>query len=153
MASRHWSEKHPDPIGTGIIQEYGTGGGYIYDEVAPTIRVNSQSFQYATHAFGPEIAQYNSGVMAPNGPMNQVRAPGVSFTDAVTQRYGAKDSLGGHEMRESPNPAADEDSLWRFLMQQRRLAIEGELKTALDAASNATGRSSRWGDRRAAAAA
>jgi len=135
---RHWTEKHPDPVDTGIVQEYGTGGGYIYDLVAPTVRVPSQGFQYAYREFGPHIAQDVDTRMAPDGPANRVRSPGVTFLDGVTHRHGLKESIGDNEMEESPNPAADEASMWEYLMQKLRLGLETELKVGLNAATNQT---------------
>jgi len=133
----HYSEQH-DPVSTGIIQEYGTGGGYIYDQIAPTIRVNSQSFQYGTRDFGPEMSQYVDTKMAPSGPANVYNASGYTLTDAVTERHGLKGKIEDNEAFESPNPAADLNALLKELMQNLRIGLETELKTDLDAASNAT---------------
>ncbi len=128
------SDVLPDPILTRLAVEYGTGGPYIADLIAPVARVQADSYKFAT--FGREDIKLD---------VKATRAPGASaarveFTKTYTAgnvKYRSLKSDIPDEIRQNdPNGDTLDARRVKVLTNKLRLEVETTIAAMLAAAAN-----------------
>jgi hypothetical protein len=87
------------------------------------------------------VSDHHETIMPDNGPANVREHRGLTWLTGTCIAHGLKEQWGDTEARESAimGMAADHEmAIWEDLVAEIGLGIEAELKTALEAATNAT---------------
>jgi hypothetical protein len=136
-----YTDVNPDPVATGIVQSFGVGGPFAYGQVVPERMVAGKKFRYAKWTFADMVSAHHETKMPDNGPANVREHRAITWTTGLCEAHGLKEQWGDPEARESAlmGMAADHEmAIWEDLRNEIGLGIEAELKTQLEAASNAT---------------
>lgn len=111
----------PDPILTNIAMEYGTGGGFAYEQCVPARRVESREFEFAIWDLGKYTTDDTEALRAPGAGANEDTDPGLTWTTGVVKTYALKTRIPDELRAEAPNPAALERAkVQRMVMSLRR---------------------------------
>lgn len=137
------SDVLPDPILTRLAVEFGTGGPYIADLIAPVARVQADSYKFAT--FGREDIKADT---------KATRAPGVgaarvaftkSYTAGAVQYRSLKSDIPDEVRQNDPNGDGLDARRVKVLTNKLRLEIEVTLAAILAAATKThTAPSPKW---------
>jgi hypothetical protein len=138
MGAESYQDVRPDPMLTPIAQEYGTGGGFAYQSVVPVRPVGARNYKFGTWDFSTPLSNDVDARRMIGDSANEAKSPLMTYTEGTTQENSLKDKLADEIRNGSPNPAAIERHKIANITNKLNLGIESELKTALDAAANAT---------------
>jgi hypothetical protein len=136
-----YTDVNPDPVASGIVQSFAHGGEFVYSQVAPIRSVPGKKFRFAKWDFGDMVAAHHETKMPDNGPANVREHRGLTFDTDTCVAHGLVEEWGDTERKESAfmNMEADhENAIWEDIVNELGIGMESELKTALEAASNAT---------------
>lgn len=122
----------PDPVLTEIALEYGSGGGFVQDQILPTRVVAKKAFKYMSWAMRDFIqgSQFDSRRAPGDTAKRAITPEGTWHTGAVNERT-LKDALPDEVMENVVNSADYEAAIIKKLTSSLKLEIEIELEAAL----------------------
>ncbi|MEO6323828.1 MAG: hypothetical protein ABIT01_19545 [Thermoanaerobaculia bacterium] len=82
----------PDPWMTGFAVQYGSGGGFVADQIAPVFNVAAREFQYPIFKSEGVASEFESRVPASGRP-NEIRRMKPTYLPGLAHRYALDDSL------------------------------------------------------------
>lgn len=153
-----YTDVNPDPVASGIVQSFGTGGAFAFSQTVPVRTVPGKKFRYAKWDFGDMVSDHHETIMPDNGPANVREHRGLSWLTGTCIAHGLKEQWGDTERRESALMGMEADhemAIWEDIVNELQLGVEREFKAALDAATKCdtmTG-TEQWDDTSAANAA
>ncbi|MFZ5785516.1 MAG: hypothetical protein ACOY3Y_03645 [Acidobacteriota bacterium] len=119
MLSRR--DTRPDPLLTNIAQEYGTGGGYAYEELVPRRSVANYEFKYAIWDLGKYTSDETETLRAPGDTAKQDTDPSLTYVTGMCKAHAKKQKITDEDRATAPNPAALERAkIGRIVMSLRR---------------------------------
>lgn len=124
----------PDPVLTALAVEFGAGGPFIADRIAPVATVQKDIFKYAK--WGREDIKLDTkSSRAPGNPASEI-VFAKTFVDSAVQ-YRSLSSRIADEMRNNdPNPGSLNSRRVKLLTNKLRLEVEKNVAAALAAATN-----------------
>lgn len=131
----------PDPILTNIAMEYGTGGGFAYEQAVPLRRVSSRDFKYAKWDLGKYTSDFMETLRAPGDPAKKAIDPSITWSTGHVLTHAQKTDIPDELRAEAPNPAALERAKVQRMVWSLRRAKElafRDLITDTGTISNAT---------------
>lgn len=127
----------PDPILTDFAVQYGAGGGFIADKVAPIVMMADPNFNIPTY----KNAAINDDIVAAIGPRdsaNEISRYAPTFVASASKRYALKHGITREVKLAAPmSPLGNEQATVEELTGKLRLGAEKRIKTLLDAAGTA----------------
>lgn len=127
----------PDPILTDFAVQYGTGGGFIADKVAPVVMMADPYFKIPTY----KNAAINDDIVAAIGPRdsaNEISRYAPTFAASTSKRYALKHGITRDIKLAAPtSPLGSEQVTVEELTGKLRLGAEKRIKTLLDNAGTA----------------
>jgi hypothetical protein len=136
-----YTDVNPDPVASGIVQSFGRGGEFVHNVIAPLRTVPGKEFRFAKWDFGDMQSAHHETKMPDDGPANVREHRGLTFDTDFCVAHGLVERWGDTARGESAlmNMEADhENAIWDDIRHELGLGAEAEVKTVLDAASNAT---------------
>lgn len=134
----------PDPILTGFAVEFGHGGGFIADDVAPQVPVEGPTFKVPTYK-NNRVDDDVLAAVGPNDSANEVVRYKPTFSAATALRYALRTRIT-REVRLAPgvNPLANAQNATLDLTAKLRLGVEKRVKTLLDNATGTATPTTKW---------
>lgn len=133
----------PDPILTTWAVQYGVGGGFIHDQVAPVMNVQWPEYKFPRYT-ADQISREIKLTVAPGGKPSLYTHGKPTFVTGSCKRR----ALDGQVIREvalaNRGPFASERAMVEKLTHNIRLDVENSVKTILDAASASASPSVKW---------
>lgn len=139
--SVHYTDVNPDPVASGIVQSFGTGGPFAFNQVTPIVPVAGKVFRYWKWTFEDMIAAHHDTRMPDTGPANVRVHRRLTTGTAICGAHGLKEQFSDIDRNEARLIGMEEahvSAIWEDLVREIQLGIELELKAALDAATHAS---------------
>ena len=135
-----YTDVNPDPVASGIVQSFGRGGEFVHNAVAPLRTVPGKKFRFAKWDFADMQSAHHETKMPDKGPANVREHRGLTFDTDICVAHGLVEEWSDDIRKESAlmNMEADHEmAIWEDINHELGLGAEAEVKTALDAATNA----------------
>lgn len=126
-------ELRPDPILTAIAQEYGTGGGFAYEQLVPRREVTQREFKYFTWDLDKYLSDHTESLRAPGDSANEDLDPGQTSATGLVVSHAKKQKLTDEVMQAAPNPAAVERAKIQKMVWSLRRAKELRFRDLVNA--------------------
>lgn len=127
----------PDPILTDFAVQYGTGGGFVADIIAPAVPMADPYFKIPTY----KNAAIDDDIVAAIGPRdsaNEISRYAPTFVASASKRYALKHGITREVNLAAPaSPLGNEQITVEELTGKLKLGAEKRLKALLDAAGTA----------------
>lgn len=133
----------PDPVVTEWANEYGTGGPFIADEVAPQIAVAARNFKFATYK-ADELNDEIETRVGPGGQPSEYRFQKPTFTASATERNVLDGNVSREVQLSLMNPLLGDQRRVRKLTHKLRVGVEKRVKTLFHAATNNGAAGTAW---------
>lgn len=137
------SDVQPDALITTWVNEYGIGGPFAADELAPTIPVGRKDFKYATYKADALNDDIDTRV-GPGGQPSEDRVQPPTFTSASAGRNVLDGKMNREVALYLANPILGEQRRVAKLTHKLRLGVEKRVHTLFHAASNSAGAGTTW---------
>jgi hypothetical protein len=135
-----YTDVNPDPVASGIVQSFGTGGAFAFQQVVPVRTVAGKKFRYGKWTFADMLNDHHETKMPDNGPANVREHRGLTWLTGTCIAHGLKEQWGDTERKESALMGMEADhemAIWEDITNELMVGVEREFKAALDAAANA----------------
>ena len=143
MDSIRPQDVRPDPIITSWAVQYGSGGGFVADEVAPPVEVAQRDFKYFTY----KADQLNDEVetrVGPDGKPSEYRFQKGTTATASAERHALDGTINRETELSLMNPVLGQQSRVQKLTYRLRMGIEKRVHTLFHAASNSAAAGTAW---------
>ncbi len=134
----------PDPLLTGFTVQYGKGGPFAADEIAPVVPVANSEYKFPTYR-PSALSLHVQTEVAPGAAPNVFRSVKPVFTGGATTRHALDDFLTD-EVKLAPvvGPLSRESSLAQTITHNLRLGIETRVKGLLDTMGGSVSPTVKW---------
>lgn len=124
----------PDPVLTRLAVEYGTGGPFVADIIAPVAMVEKDLFKY--RVWGREHSKLDvRSKRAPGAPAGRVTFAGTFATGTVAY-HSLKTDIPDEVRNNDPNGDSLGERAVKVLVNKLRLRAENAIATLVEAATN-----------------
>lgn len=117
---------------------YGTGGGFVADEIAPIVSTMNPNFQFPTYKADALNVEIKTQV-SPGGKPSQFRSTPPTWTQGSVNRH-ALDGTINREIMLAGGPLASGAAIAGHLTHNLRLGIEQRVKALLDVNAGVSGK-------------
>lgn len=117
-------EVRPDPLLTDIAMEYGTGGGFVAEQLVPRRSVANYEFSYMIWDLGKYVSDETETLTAPGDGAKEDTEAGGSWVTGMVKDHKKKAKVTDREAAAAPNPAALERAKIQRLVWSLRRAKE-----------------------------
>lgn len=131
-----YKDAKPDPILTSFAVQYGTGGGFVADIVAPVVNVASPNFKVPTYKVGA-IDDDIATKLGPRDGASEISRYAPTFAQSAANRYALKAAITREIQLAGMGPLGSEQATTAEVTGKLRLGVEKRLKTLLDSAGTA----------------
>lgn len=143
-SSVRFEDVQPDPVLTSFAVQYGAGGGFVTDSVAPVMAVDSFNYKYPRYAADQLDADDKIEVAAGGRPnTTSFRLPSFVTGSVIRRALDSAIPLDGANLA-NPNPLASEEVHVAKIVHRIKLRIEKAVKALLDAGSYSASPSTKW---------
>ncbi len=132
----YYKDQDPNYALMGLFVQYGTGGGFAADRLAPVVNLKAPNFKLATYKTG-KIDDDINAALGPRDGANEISAYLPSFADKSAKRYGLMAGITREVELAGANPLSQVEAVGAELVSKLRLGAEKRLKTLLDSAGTA----------------
>jgi hypothetical protein len=132
----YYKDQDPNYALMGLYVQYGTGGGFAGDVLAPVVNVASPNFKVPTYKAAKLDDDINAA-LAPRDGANEISSYLPTFSDKSAKRYGLKAGITREVQLAGSSPLSSIEAVGADLVGKLRLGSEKRIKALLDGNGNA----------------
>ncbi len=143
-SSVRFEDVNPDPVLTKFAVQYGAGGGFVMDSIAPVLNVQSRNYKYPRYA-ADQLDTDDKIEVAPGGRPNTTsfRLPSFVTGSVIRRAIDSAINRDGVELAD-PSPLSSEETHIAKIVHRIKIRIEKAGKALLDAGSYSASPSTKW---------